>query len=202
QQAAVALAKAQLEKTAILAPFDGLIGLRNVSVGAFVGPGTDLVPIESMDPLLVDFRIPEQYLGLVQPGLRLDLTFDALPGLHRQGEVGAIGPAVDVGGRSILLRASVGNADGALRPGMFARVQLQFTDEQVVVVPETAFVPSGQTPYVYRVVDGKAQRVPIEAGRRRDGYVEIPAGLNEGDVVVVAGQQKPTDGAAVKVAET
>src|SRR5690606_14960467 len=94
QQAAVALAKAQLEKTAILAPFDGLIGLRNVSVGDYVSPGIDLVPIESIDPLKVDFRIPEQFLSQVQVGLKMAVNFDALPGQQRQGEVGAISPLV------------------------------------------------------------------------------------------------------------
>src|SRR5690606_27550300 len=81
-QAAVALAKAQLEKTAILAPFDGLIGLRNVSVGDYVSPGIDLVPIESIDPLKVDFRIPEQFLGQVQVGIKLALGFDEIGRAH------------------------------------------------------------------------------------------------------------------------
>src|SRR5690606_33475056 len=102
-----------LQKTTIVAPFDGLIGLRNVSVGDYVGPGDVLVPIESVDPLQVDFRIPEQYLSLVHPGLKLRLRFDALPGQIREGEVGAVSPSIDVGGRSILLRANVGNADDA-----------------------------------------------------------------------------------------
>jgi len=200
QQAAVALAKANLEKTAILAPFDGFIGLRNVSVGDYVGPGNDLVPITSIDPLQVDFRVPEQYLSLVRPGQKLTLRFDALPGLAREGEVGAISPSVDVGGRSILLRANVGNADGVLRPGMFSRVQLRFADANVLVIPETAFVPSGQAQYAYRVVDGKAQRAAIQTGQRRDGKVEVVGGLDEGDLVVVAGLQKISDGADVDVA--
>src|SRR5690606_24662116 len=131
QQAAAALAQANLDKTVILAPFDGLIGLRNVSVGDYVSPGAELVPIESIDPLKVDFRIPEQYLGQVKEGSKLALSFDALPGQAREGVVGAISPLVEVGGRSILLRADVPNADDKLRPGMFARVRLQFSDELV-----------------------------------------------------------------------
>src|SRR5690606_22655445 len=111
QQAAVALAEAELDKTAIRAPFDGLVGLRTVSVGDYVGPGTDLVPIEAVDPLNVDFRIPEQYLGAVAVGSRLLVTFDALGGAQREGTVGAISPLVDVGGRSLLLRANIPNAD-------------------------------------------------------------------------------------------
>ena len=199
ERAAVALAQAQLQKTAIVAPFDGLIGLRNVSVGDYVGPGDVLVPVESVDPLQVDFRIPEQYLSLVSPGLKLRLQFDALPGQTREGEVGAISPAIDVGGRSILLRANVGNTDDALRPGMFARVQLQFADDHVLTVPETALVSSGEERYVYRVADGKVERLTVSVGQRRAGRVEIASGLVEGDNVVVAGLQKIVDGAQVRI---
>lgn len=199
QRAAVALAQAQLQKTTIVAPFDGLIGLRDVSVGGYVGPGDALVPIESVDPLQVDFRIPEQYLSLVHPGLKLRLQFDALPGQTREGEVGAVNPSIDVGGRSILLRANVGNADDALRPGMFARVQLQFADDKVLTVPETALVPAGENRYVYRVVEGRAERLAVGIGQRRAGRIEITSGLSEGDEVVVAGLQKVEDGTPVRV---
>lgn len=199
QQAAAALAQANLDKTVIAAPFDGLVGLRTVSVGDYVSPGIDLVPIESVDPLKVDFRIPEQFLGLVHPGLKLMLGFDALPGQEREGEVGAISPLVDVGGRSILLRANVPNADGALRPGMFARVRLQFADDQGLVVPETALAPSGEEQYVFRIQDGKAARVVVQVGLRRGGKVEILDGLKAGDQVVTAGLQKLRDGVEVRV---
>jgi len=199
QRAALALAQAQLQKTTIVAPFDGLIGLRNVSVGDYVGPGDALVPIESVDPLQVDFRIPEQYLSLVHPGLKLRLRFDALPGQIREGVVGAISPSIAVGGRSILLRANVGNADDALRPGMFARVDLRFADDQVLTIPETALVPSGEERYVYRVTDGRAERLVVGTGQRRGGRIEIISGLSEGDEVVVAGLQKIADGSPVKV---
>lgn len=199
QQAAVALAKAQLEKTAILAPFDGMIGLRNVSVGDYVSPGTDLVPIDSINPLQVDFRIPEQYLGQVQPGLNLTLSFDALPGVVRQGQVGAISPQVDVGGRSILLRANVPNEDGTLRPGMFARVQLQFSDDTGLVVPEAAIFSSGDEQYVYKLDGERVQRIAVKIVQRREGQVEVSGPLSETDQVVVAGLQKISDGVAVRV---
>src|SRR5690554_2450642 len=143
QQAAVALAEAELDKTVIKAPFDGLVGLRTVSVEDYVGPGTDLVPIESIDPLNVDFRVPEQFLSAVTVGSRLHVSFDALGGAQREGTVGAISPLVDVGGRSLLLRANIPNADDVLRPGLFARVQLELADTQALVVPESALVPSG-----------------------------------------------------------
>lgn len=201
QQAAVALAGAQLGKTTILAPFDGLIGLRQVSVGDYVSPGADLVPIESVDPLQVDFRIPEHHLGQIQVGQKLMLRFDAMPGIEREGQVGAINPLVDVGGRSILLRADVPNADDALRPGLFARVQLQFADDKALVIPEAALVPSEEARYVYlyRADQGQVERRQVQIGLRRNGKVEVLEGLAEGDQIVVAGVQKISDGAAVRV---
>lgn len=199
QQAAVALAEAELEKTAIRAPFDGLVGLRTVSVGDYVGPGTDLVPIEAIDPLNVDFRIPEQFLGAVSVGARLYVTFDALPGVRREGSVGAISPQVDVGGRSLLLRANVPNPDYVLRPGLFARVQLELAETMGLTIPESALAPSGDAQYVYRVENGVVRRVVVQIGQRVNAQVEVVSGLNEGDQVVVSGLQKVRDGAAVEV---
>jgi len=199
QQAAVALAEAELEKTAIQAPFDGLVGLRTVSVGDYVGPGTDLVPIEAVDPLNVDFRIPEQFLRAVGVGSRLQVSFDALAGFEREGSVGAISPQVDVGGRSLLLRAHIPNPDDLLRPGLFARVHLELAEAQGLVVPESALSPSGDAQYVFRVEDGVVRRVMVEIGQRTGAHVEIISGLNEGDEVIVSGLQKVRDGVEVEI---
>lgn len=199
QQAAVALAEAELEKTVIQAPFDGLAGLRTVSVGDYVGPGTDLVPIEAIDPLNLDFRIPELFLGSVTQGSRLQVSFDALAGAGREGSVGAISPLVDVGGRSLLLRANVPNPDGLLRPGLFARVHLELAEAQGLVVPETALAPSGDAQYVFRVREGVVERLMVRIGQRADAHVEITEGLSEGDEVVVSGLQKVRDGLEVEV---
>ncbi|MEI2416434.1 efflux RND transporter periplasmic adaptor subunit [Orrella sp. JC864] len=197
QQALVALAQARLEKMSIRAPFDGVIGLRNVSVGDYVQVGQDIVPLEAIDPLKVDFRIPEIHLNRVRLGQPLELRFDALPGETRRGELIAISPLVDAGGRSLLLRAQVPNSAGDLRPGMFARVSLLVETSPALVVPEGALSPSGSQQYVYRVVDGHAQRVQVSVGERREGRVEILTGLAEGDRVVIAGLQRITDGAPV-----
>ena len=199
QQAAVALAEAELDKTVIKAPFDGLAGLRTVSVGDYVGPGTDLVPIESIDPLNVDFRVPEQFLSAVAVGSRLKVTFDALAGMSREGSVGAISPQIDVGGRSLLLRANVPNPDNLLRPGLFARVHLELSESQGLVVPESALAPSGDAQYVFRVQDGVVKRVMVDVGQRLGAHVEIVNGLDEGDQVVVSGLQKVRDGIEVEI---
>lgn len=197
QQAAVALAQARLDKTVIVAPFDGIIGLRNVSIGDYVEEGQDLVSLEAVDPLKVDFRVPELYLTKVKVGQTLQVRFDALGGAPRAGTVYAISPLVDAGGRSILLRAQVDNADMVLRPGMFARVQLLVAEEDVLVVPEAALAPSSIGQYVYRIADGRARRVEVTIGERRDGQVEILSGLAEGDEIAIAGLQRLTDGAPV-----
>ncbi|MCC7325210.1 MAG: efflux RND transporter periplasmic adaptor subunit [Burkholderiales bacterium] len=200
-QAAVALAEAKLAKTDIRAPFSGIIGLRSVSIGDYVKEGADLVNLEAIDPLKVDFRIPETFLRMVQAGQSLEVSLDALPGKTFDGRVIAINPLIDAAGRSVVIRAQVRNQDTTLRPGMFARVRL-ITREQsdALVVPEQALVPLGTEQFVFRVVDGKVARIKVQTGQRRDGKVEIVAGLAAGDIIVTAGQLKIRDGVAVRVA--
>jgi membrane fusion protein (multidrug efflux system) len=202
-EAAVQLAEAKLAKTEIVAPFSGIIGLRSISVGDYVKEGQDMVNLESIDPLKVDFRVPEVYLRQVQVGQALQVTLDALRGdKGYEGRVLAINPLVDAAGRSIVIRAQVKNQDAALRPGMFARVRLLTSAQQdVLVVPEQVIVPQGEEQFVFRVVDGKAVRVKVVTGQRRDALVEVVSGLNAGDVVVSAGQLKLRDGAPVSVIE-
>jgi membrane fusion protein (multidrug efflux system) len=199
QEAAVSLAQARLDKMTISAPFGGIVGLRSVSVGDYVNQGQDLAPLEAIDPLKVDFRVPEMYLSKVGVGQQLTLRLDALPGQERQGVVYAVSPLVDAGGRSILLRATVANKDSVLRPGMFARVQLLFSQDKALVAPEAALSPSGETQYVYRVSNGVAERREVTIGERREGRVEILTGVAAGDHLVVSGLQRVTDGAAVTV---
>ncbi|OZI77550.1 efflux RND transporter periplasmic adaptor subunit [Bordetella genomosp. 12] len=199
QQAAAALAQAKLDKMTIRAPFAGMVGLRNVSVGDYVNQGQDLAPLEAIDPLKVDFRVPEMYLSKLKAGQSLGVRLDALPGQERSGQVYAVSPLVDAGGRSILLRATVPNADHVLRPGMFARVQLQFGQDRALVVPEAALAPAGQSQYVFRVRDGRAEKIEVGVGERREGRAEILTGLGAGDQVVIAGLQRLTDGAPVSI---
>jgi len=200
-QAAFALASAKLAKTELKAPFSGLIGLRVVSVGDYVKEGADLVNLESIDPLKVDFRVPETFLRQVQVGQSVEVTLDALPGKTYDGKVFALNPLVDAAGRAIVIRAQVRNQDTSLRPGMFARVRLITREEkEAMVLPEQALVPQGSEQYVFKVVDGKVSRVKVETGQRRDGKVEIVAGLTKGDEVVTAGQLKLRDGVQVRTA--
>jgi len=200
-EAGLQLAEAKLAKTEIKAPFSGIIGLRVVSVGDYVKEGADVVNLESIDPLKVDFRVPETYLKQVQVGQSLQVQLDAVPGKTFDGKVFAVNPLVDAAGRSIVIRALVRNSDTSLRPGMFARVRLITRDEQnALVIPEQAIVPQGDEQYVFRVADGKANRVKIAVGQRRDGVVQVLNGLTANDVVVTAGQLKIRDGVPVSVA--
>jgi len=200
-EAGVQLAEAKLAKTEIKAPFSGIIGLRVVSVGDYVKEGADVVNLESIDPLKVDFRVPEIYLKQVKVGQSLQVQLDALPGKTFEGSVYAVNPLVDAAGRSIVIRAIVRNPDTSLRPGMFARVRLITRDEkEALVVPEQAIVPQGDEQFVFRVVDGKANRVKIDVGQRRDGVVQVLKGLAPTDVVVTAGRLKIREGTPITVA--
>jgi membrane fusion protein (multidrug efflux system) len=200
-EAALALAQAKLAKLTIVAPFTGIIGLRSVSVGDYVKEGADMVNLEAVDPLKVDFRVPEIYLTQLRVGQTLQITLDAMPGKTYEGRVLAINPLLDAAGRSVVIRAQVKNQDSALRPGMFARVRLLTRDlQEALVVPEQAIVPQGDEWYVFRVVDGKAQRAKVDIGQRRDGKAEIVKGLQDGDMVVTAGQLKLREGVPVQIA--
>jgi membrane fusion protein (multidrug efflux system) len=200
-QAALQLAEAKLAKMQIRAPFSGIIGLRVVSIGDYVKEGADLVNLESIDPLKVDFRVPETYLGQVRAGQSLQIQLDALPGKTFEGRVLAVNPLVDAAGRAVVIRAVVRNADTSLRPGMFARVKLITKDVQdALVVPEQALVPQGEQQFVYLIVDGKAVRTRVDVGRRRDAKVELVSGVAKDDLVVTAGQLKLRDGSPVAIA--
>ena len=202
-QAEAELMQARLEKMSIRAPFSGTIGLRLVSLGDYVKEGQDLVNLESLDPLKVDFRVPENALSLVSNGQTLQITLDAIPDKAFDGRVVAINPLIDANGRAIVIRAQVPNREAKLRPGMFARVRL-FTSglRDSMVVPEESLFPVGDDKYVYKVVDGKATRQKVEIGTRREGRVEVLSGLAADDVVVTAGALKLREGVAVQVANT
>ncbi|MCW2243713.1 efflux RND transporter periplasmic adaptor subunit [Azospirillum canadense] len=199
-EAAIQLAKAQLEKMTLVAPFDGVLGLRKVSVGDVVAAGKDIVNLEAIDTLKLDFRVPELYLPAVKTGQTLQVAVDAFAGRTFDGKVIAIDPLVDVNGRAVAVRARVANTDGSLRPGLFARVSLTIdTQPNAVLVPEQSIVAFGNKQFVFKVVEGKAVQAPVTLGGRRNAEVEIADGLKPGDMVVTAGQLKIRDGASVAV---
>jgi membrane fusion protein (multidrug efflux system) len=198
-QANVALAEARLAKTQIRAPFAGVIGIRQVSVGDYVKEGQDLVTLEDISSLKVDFRLPEVMLIDLKRGQTVEVASDAIPNRTFAATLDAIDPLVDQNGRAVILRARLKNTEGQLRPGMFVRTRLILEERaNALTVPEEALVPSGADQYVYKVVDGKVTRVQVKTGLRRGSQVEVTSGLQAGDVVVTAGQIKLREGTAVR----
>ena len=203
-QARVASARAQAAKTTLVAPFSGVVGLREVSVGEVVAPGQALVNLVRLDPMEVDFSLPETVLGQVAVGQEVEVTIDAFPGESFGGRVSAIEPVIDPDSRSAKLRAQVTNAGYRLRPGLFARVTLGRAGTgadaaTAIVIPEQALMQEGEQRFVYVVRDGKAERVPVTTGLRSPGRIAVLEGLAEGDQVIAAGQTKLFPGAPVTV---
>lgn len=208
-QAKLALAQATAERLKIVAPFDGIAGIRNVNVGDYLKDGTDIVNLEDIDTVYVDYRLPERFQTRLRMGQRATVELDALPGRKFEAKVQAVDPLIDANGRSIGVRASISNKQLLLRPGMFARVSTVFgVREKARVIPEEAIVPQGGKAFVIKLVPGPdndtlvSKRVEVKIGMRSPGQVEILDGLKEGDTVVAAGQQRlQRDGSPVKVLE-
>ncbi|MGA8205431.1 MAG: efflux RND transporter periplasmic adaptor subunit [Woeseiaceae bacterium] len=190
--------EARLSKKVVKAPFDGFVGLRRINIGDYAQVGQELVDIVQLDPLRVDFSLPETLVAKVRPGLTIDVTADAYQDDVFVGKITAVAPSSDVEGHNIEVRASLPNGDLKLRPGMFVRVDVSLgVKEHAILVPEQAIWPIGQDKTVFVVVDGKAQRRVVTLGARQPGKVEVVSGLAVGDVVVTAGQLKLYEGATV-----
>lgn len=199
-QANVALAQARLEKASITAPLSGMVGLRTVSAGAYITPGARIVELADIDPIKVDFRVPELVLSSLRPGQPIRVTVDALRGKTFDGKIYVIDPIVDANGRAVRLRARIENPKRELSPGLFARVQIVVERRNdSVLVPESAVFAEGQKRLVYRVVEGRAVLTEIELGQRRPGQVEVRSGLGPDETVVTAGHQQIRDGTRVEI---
>jgi membrane fusion protein (multidrug efflux system) len=190
----------KLAKSDIRAPFSGIVGLRQVSPGAYVKEGADIARLEDIDSIKLDFRVPEIYLGSLHKDQEVAVRVDAFPNQAFKGHIYALEPGVDEKSRTVLVRARISNKERKLRPGMFARVSLSLGKrEGAIVVPDQAIVPRGDSVFVFRVVDGKAVLTPVQTGARTAGEVEILKGLSPTDTVVVDGQLKLQDGAPVTI---
>ena len=201
------LAAATLQRLKIVAPFDGVAGLRQVNVGDYLKDGADIVNVEDIDAVLVDFRLPERLQSKIRAGQTAQLSIDALPGRPVTALVQAVDPLIDANGRSVGVRGCIDNRQRQLRPGMFARVTTVFgVNDQALVVPEEAIVPQGGRAFVVKLLPGEqpgslvSQRVAVKTGVRQPGKVEIVEGLNADDTVVTAGHQRlQKDGSPVRV---
>jgi membrane fusion protein (multidrug efflux system) len=194
-RASVALQRALLEKKRIKAPFTGRLGIRQVSLGEYLAVGTDIVSLDALDLMYADFSLPERTLAKLTVGQTVRIRVQAYPDEFFEGQISAITPAVDVGTRSIKIRADLANPDEKLQPGMFAHVEVLMPKEQTVLtVPDTAITHNPYGEYVYIVESSdeghKTIYRQIETGSTRDGRVEITKGLEAGERVVTAGQVK------------
>jgi membrane fusion protein (multidrug efflux system) len=193
-------AEARLADRRITAPFDGWLGLRRISVGALVSPGTVIASLDKIDVVKIDFAVPETYLGSVKEGTLITARTDTDRERRYEGKVSHLDSRIDPVTRSIPVRAEVPNPELALKPGMLVMVRLVVEPKLSLSIPERSLVPVGSKAYVFTIEADKARRVEVKTGRRRPGYVEIVQGLKEGQVIIADGLVGLQDGAAVKVA--
>jgi membrane fusion protein (multidrug efflux system) len=193
--------RAQLSDRVITAPFDGVLGLRQVSPGSLVTPGTPIATLDDISVIKLDFTVPERYLAVLAPGLDVLARSAPYPEREFGGEVASVDSRVDPVTRAVTVRAEIPNPDGLLRPGMLLTVQLLLDSRQALVVPEIAVLQTGTDSFVYRVKpDRTVERVAVELGSRRAGEVVVTRGLEAGDRIVTEGTVKLRDG--MRVAES
>jgi membrane fusion protein, multidrug efflux system len=192
-------AEARLEDLVIRAPFAGRVGTRAVSLGAYVSPGTRITTLDDLSRVRLDFSVPENLLGHVNPGQGVTATSVAFQDRVFRGRVSLIDPRIDPVTRSVRLTAEFENPDESLRPGMFLAVTLDvLTRENAVLIPEEAVVSEGLRHIVYPVKDNKVERRVIRIGQRQSGKVEVLEGLEAGETIVVLGVQRVRPGATVQ----
>jgi membrane fusion protein (multidrug efflux system) len=199
-RAAVEVAKAKLAKATIYAPFEGKIGLIDVSVGAIVDGQKELVTLVDFDPMKIDFKIPEKFIHDIGVGQTAEVKLDSIPDQIFQATVEAIDSRVDPQTHSIAVRATIPNADGKLQTGLFGSVGVIIgVKNDALLVPESALGREGDIEFVWVVVNGKTGRKRILTGTKENGQAEITAGLRPGEIVVTSGQLKLGEGTAVKI---
>ncbi|HET8700407.1 MAG TPA: efflux RND transporter periplasmic adaptor subunit [Nitrococcus sp.] len=204
-QAKVASQQALISKKTIRAPFSGLLGIREVNLGQYLSPGTRIVQIQQLTPIFVDYTLPERYFKQLREGQTIQVAVSAYPGESFTGQIRAVDAAVNPATRSIQIRAMLANPDGRLRPGMFAEVTTeQGKPRQILTIPRMAISYNPYGDFVFLIKDGKAgqqvvQRTQITTGTVRQDQVEIVKGLEIGQLVVRAGQQKLRNGQPVRI---
>lgn len=196
--ARVDAAKARLEDTLIRAPFAGKVGLRRVSVGSLISPGSVITTLDDSSVIKVDFGVPESNLTALRVGLPVTVASVAYPAQTFEGRVTSIDSRIDANSRSVLVRAEVPNEGGLLKPGMFLNVSLQRDPRTAIVIPEEALVPEEDRQYVYVVANALAEKRSVQIGARRPGMVEVVEGLRAGERIVIEGTIKLRQGGSVR----
>lgn len=207
-EARVQKAKVQLEQTLIQAPFEGVIGLKDVSIGAFVDPHTELLTIVDQDPIKIDFKIPAAYVKSISKGQKVGVQVDGFKDELFEADIDAVDARVDPLTHSIQVRAVLPNENGALKPGLFARVKLTVgAKDNAILVPDVAIVQNGDEKHVFKVFEtlhkGKklllALKAIVTTGLSEKGYTEVINGLSEGDQVITIGSGRLQHGLPIRI---
>ncbi len=199
-EAQVIFEKARLDKTSLVAPFDGILGLRKFSLGDYVQIGQDLVNIEKINPLKVDFTLPEIYASVIKSGQEIELDVPALSSMKFKGQVYAVNPHIDEEGRNLSIRAKLENTDLSLKPGMFVKVKaILGMRKNSLIIPEEALIPSNNEVSVFKVVGQTAQLIKIKVGLRQKGTIEVLEGITANDLIITAGHSKLAPGMKVMI---
>ena len=191
--------EARLADRVITAPFDGWLGLRRISVGALVSPGTVIASLDKIDVVKIDFAVPETYLGSVKAGTVITAKADIVHGRQFEGKLAHLDSRLDPVTRSVAARAEVANPELTLKPGMLVNVTLRVEPRHSLAIPERSLVPVGSKAYVFTIEDGKAKRVEVKTGLRKPGVVELLSGLKEDQLIVADGLVGLQDNNAIKV---
>lgn len=195
------VAKAQLAELEVKSPFAGKLGIRQVSLGALIGPGDMITTLDDLAKVKVDFSIAENHLPTVALGQTINALSIAYPGESFSGQISSIDSRLDATTRSIQVRAVIDNPELKLRPGMLLQINLQKQLLNTLTVPEKALVPIEDKQFVYVIKDQKAEMREVEVGRRKPGIVQITNGLSSGEQVVMEGTLRLRNGSAVRVLE-
>ena len=199
-QAKLAEVEEEIKEGTIVAPFDGMLGIRKISVGSLLTPGTIITTIDDIKKIKVDFPVPEKYLSLINKDCKITATSIAIPNKKFYGIVQAISPRISPTSRSISVRGIIENEEYLLRPGMMLNVTMQMQDRNVLLIPENSISNVGEKHFVFLIEDGnRVKQKEVEIGQRLSGFVEIICGLKAGDSVVTDGIVKISDGDIVEI---
>lgn len=193
--------EARLDDRLIRAPFSGVLGFRMVSPGELVTPGTEITTLDDIRTVKVDFTVPERFVSVLREGMDVIARSTAWGEREFVGEVTTIGSRIDPNTRALSVRARIPNEDTALRPGMLLTIRLVRARDLALVVSESALIQIQAQNFVYTIENGKANRIPVEIGKRRPGIVEILSGVAAGQDVITLGVDRLRPGMPVRIKE-
>lgn len=192
-------AKTKLERTVIYAPFTGIIGIHNLSIGSPINEQTELATLVDVDPIKIDFKLPADYLKNISVGQTVKVTVDGFGNKIYKAIIESIDSTVEENGHSIAIRAVMNNKNGVFKPGIFARADVIVgSKDDAIIVPQSAIEISGDEEFLYKVVEGIAFRVPVATDIQEGENVDVIRGVNAGDLIITVGQSKIRDGVPVK----